>query len=813
MPAKEATPFQQALDARVASAASGLVERLPDKRLRCLACGHRCLILPGLRGICRVRYNREGELLVPYGYVGALQCDPTEKKPFFHALPGSDALTFGMLGCDLHCSYCLTGESRVATGYGMRTLAELWESGSPDPGGDEDKRCPEPSATAIADDGTEREIRWVFRHAYEGSLVRVVPRMLPAIEATHDHMVLATDQPGVEPARMVPASDLTTRHFLAVPRIRVPGRPVVIDVDALLRSRLGNVKVRRHAAIPVVEEIVRLTAAGDSSAVIATQVGLSASHVRHLRSRLVRRGGDVRALIIRPELLIFEEGRLRFGQERRPGIPAQLPLTAELAELLGYYCAEGGVLSARDRPNSHSLTFTFGPVEIELVERCRALVEQLFSVATYVSRRSTTLAVSVSKASLALLFRGLCGSGSPSKHVPRCIQGAELPVVASFLSAFVAGDGHRYSNGKVSITTVSEQLAWDIAWLVMRLGYLPGIYCAERPLSQVILGRTVNCEPRQYTVVWYERPVARRLFREDDEFFYLPIRELSQRQYRGYVYNLETAGRHTFTANGVAVHNCQNWVTSQAPRDPGALADPLDVTPRQLVDIAQRHGARIVATSYNEPLITSEWAVDVFKEARRQGFMTAYVSNGNATREVLEYIRPFTDLYKIDLKSMRDRNYRSLGGKLENILAGVRMVHELGFWLEIVTLVIPGFNDSDEELRDAASFLVSVSPDIPWHVTAFHKDYRMQDPHNTTPAHLLRATRIGEEAGLRYVYAGNLPGRVSGYENTRCPACRTTLVRRYGYRILEDRLSGFGRCPRCGQKIPGIWDITVGAKH
>jgi len=263
----------------------------------------------------------------------------------------------------------------------------------------------------------------------------------------------------------------------------------------------------------------------------------------------------------------------------------------------------------------------------------------------------------------------------------------------------------------------------------------------------------------------------------------------------------------TFGMLGCDLHcsYCQNWVTSQALRDPGALSEPMDVRPRQLVDIAQRQEASVVATSYNEPLITSEWAVEVFKEARPRGFMTAYISNGNATREVLEYIRPFTDLYKIDLKSFRDKNYRSLGGKLENIVNGVRMVHEMGFWLEIVTLIIPGFNDSDEELGDIAHFLAGLSPSIPWHVTAFHKDYRMQDPDNTTPQTLLRAAAIGEAAGLQYIYAGNLPGRVGRYEDTRCPSCQTALVRRFGYRILEDRLTGNGICHHCGFKIPGIW--------
>jgi len=250
---------------------------------------------------------------------------------------------------------------------------------------------------------------------------------------------------------------------------------------------------------------------------------------------------------------------------------------------------------------------------------------------------------------------------------------------------------------------------------------------------------------------------------------------------------------------------CQNWLTSQALRDPVAGSEPMDVSPQELAAMAQRLGAHVMASSYNEPLITSEWAVSVFKVAKAQGLLTAYISNGNATREVLEYLRPWVDCYKIDLKSMSDKNYRALGGKLENVLAAVKMVHELGFWMEIVTLVVPGFNDSDEELREAARFLASVSPDIPWHVTAFHKDYKMTDPDNTGPTTLIRAANIGREEGLRYLYAGNLPGMVGELENTYCPNCRTLLVGRYGYFIQEYRIAHDGTCPTCGTVIPGLW--------
>jgi pyruvate formate lyase activating enzyme len=224
-----------------------------------------------------------------------------------------------------------------------------------------------------------------------------------------------------------------------------------------------------------------------------------------------------------------------------------------------------------------------------------------------------------------------------------------------------------------------------------------------------------------------------------------------------------------------------------------------------MAHIGHRYGARLAVSSYNEPLITSEWAVEVFKVVRASGFRTAFVSNGNGTPEVLQYLRPWTEGYKIDLKTMNDRNYRQLGGVLAHVLDTIKQVYALGFWLEIVTLIVPGFNDSEAELREAAAFLASVSPDIPWHVTAFHQDYKMTDRDNTSVRTLIRAAEIGYGAGLHYVYAGNLPGHVGPYENTLCPGCRTTLIRRYGFRILEDRVGPQGICPECDTRLAGIW--------
>ncbi|MCC6148577.1 MAG: AmmeMemoRadiSam system radical SAM enzyme [Anaerolineaceae bacterium] len=253
---------------------------------------------------------------------------------------------------------------------------------------------------------------------------------------------------------------------------------------------------------------------------------------------------------------------------------------------------------------------------------------------------------------------------------------------------------------------------------------------------------------------------------------------------------------------------CQNWLTSQTLRDPAAALPPeyiQRISPEQITATAKRVGARLVISSYNEPLITSEWAVAIFRHALALDLRCAYVSNGNATPEVLEYLRPYLTAYKVDLKTMRDKGYRQLGGVLQHVLDAIRRAHELGLWVEVVTLIVPGFNDDPKELWDAARFIRSVSPDIPWHVTAFHPDYKMRDGAYTRASSLQQAADIGQEAGLNYVYAGNLPGRVGSLENTHCPRCFSLLIQRQGFTVQKYRITAQGACPQCGEKIAGIW--------
>jgi pyruvate formate lyase activating enzyme len=489
-----------------------LYERLPNDRVRCFACGHRCLIPPGHDGVCRVRFNEGGVLKVPFGYVAALQVDPVEKKPFFHALPGSRALSFGMLGCDYHCGYCFAPGTLVETSAGPLAIDALFARAEAVLDGEAESVAVRPGVEVTTHLGRERAVRGVFRHQYRGPLMIISPREGTQIRATPDHefLVCARAARGSPPpAFFVPASGITPEYDLLEPR------------------------------------------------------------------------------------------------------------------------SDGG-------------------------------------------------------------FR-------------------------------------------------------------------------RKPIDDT-------------RVIAYDGPV----------------------------YNLEVEEDHTYLVQGAAVHNCQNWITSQALRDPRAVAPSRTMSAPEIVALAQEHGAPIVTSTYNEPLITSEWAVEVFRHAKPAGLVCSYVSNGNGTKEVLDYIAPWVSLYKVDLKGFRDRSYRDLGGILDRVTWTIQELHARGIWLEIVTLLVPGVNDSKEEIGDLTRFVASVSPDIPWHVTAFHQDYKMTSPVDTTVSHLQRAAEQGQEAGLHFVYAGNLPGEVGRFENTWCPGCGALLIERRGYRVRQNRLRD-GACPECSRAIPGVW--------
>jgi len=794
-----------------APAATELIETFPNGDIKCYACGHRCLIKPGRDGVCRVRFNDNGVLKVPFNYVGCLACDPIEKKPFFHVLPGSDALTFGMLGCDFHCGYCFTPETVVATEQGPTTFADLFASA---------QRVQEladvmiaypQGRSAVAGSGRLRAIEAVFKHHYRGPVTIIRSYCLGKIRCTPDHRVYATTDAQTPPEK-IETKDLTAAHFLAVPRHHTFGSTDTIDVASELASHHTTYRIRWKLTATQRELVASATAAGESSRQIGLSLGKSASYIRHVRSKLARSAArDAKTT----GLLVARE-HVRFPHERGAGIPARIELNESLATLLGFYCAEGSVVRDKKRPNSFKMNFSFSHRELARAQKICELLKRCFDITACITWRATTLAACSGKTSLCLLFQSLAGVGAAGKRVPRQLFDAPQSVVRAFLDAYIDGDGHRYRNGKVSITTVSRDLAHGVAFLALKLGFLPSIYEANLTPQCTIQGRIVNRRPRQYTVVWYETPhpplakVKQRIL-ETDDFHLIPLRGICTEDYDGDVFNMQVEHEHNYLANFLLVSNCQNWVTSQMLRDPDAVAPPKLTNPKQLVDIAIQQGAPVVASSYNEPLITSEWAVAVFKEARARNLKCAYISNGNGTPQVLDYIRPYVEAYKVDLKTFDPKHYRELGGVLENVMQTIRDLKARNFWVEIVTLVVPGFSDHPDDMKRMADYLASVDPLMPWHITAFHPDYKMTDGYRrTTVDDLMRIAQFGVDAGLKYIYPGNLPGQVGEWENTRCHHCNATVIKRYGFLVQQNRVNRDGTCPDCHKQLPGIWGKSSG---
>ncbi len=263
-------------------------------------------------------------------------------------------------------------------------------------------------------------------------------------------------------------------------------------------------------------------------------------------------------------------------------------------------------------------------------------------------------------------------------------------------------------------------------------------------------------------------------------------------------YSISTVG-----CNFQCLH-CQNWQISQFPRFNNGAITGQDATPAQVVQDAITSGSKSISYTYVEPTIFYEFAYDTGVKAREKGLKNVFVSNGYMTPETCEHSTQFLDAINIDLKAFTDKFYKEVcKARLEPVPDSIKLMHELGIWVEVTTLIIPGWNDTDAELREIARFIKGVSESIPWHVTAFHPTYKMLDRPPTPVETLRRAREIGLEEGLKYVYEGNIPGE--GGENTYCPSCGEMVIARYGFSILENKLEQ-GKCPKCSEAIDGVWD-------
>lgn len=245
---------------------------------------------------------------------------------------------------------------------------------------------------------------------------------------------------------------------------------------------------------------------------------------------------------------------------------------------------------------------------------------------------------------------------------------------------------------------------------------------------------------------------------------------------------------------------CQNWHLSQKFESRQFHF----ISPNQIVQTALLNHCECIAFTYNEPTIWGEYVHDIAQLAKSKGLSTTFITNGSMSNEFIDYLFPFIDAVNVDLKSFNPLFYKqTCKGDLSTVLNNIRTLHSLGLWLEITTLVIPGENDSVHELKDIASYIASLSKSIPWHVTAFHPDYKMTNKHRTSFDLLKRAYMEGKRAGLDFVYMGNIQN--TQYESTYCPQCQKALIRREGMHVRTSSFSG--ACPSCGNTIPGVWRV------
>jgi len=248
---------------------------------------------------------------------------------------------------------------------------------------------------------------------------------------------------------------------------------------------------------------------------------------------------------------------------------------------------------------------------------------------------------------------------------------------------------------------------------------------------------------------------------------------------------------------------CQNWQISQSPREDRSIGSQ-EVSPDQIVAAAANYECASISYTYTEPTVFFELAYDTAKLAHERGILNCFVSNGFMTPLAVETIAPYLDAINVDLKAFRDETYRRvMKARLEPVLTCLRALVAAGIWVEVTTLVVPGMNDSPQELRDIANFIAGeLGPHVPWHVSRFHADYKVTNMQSTPIVTLETACRMGRDAGLKYVYCGNVPGEAD--ENTYCPSCGVKLVERLGFRASNVRIDD-GCCRDCGERIEGLW--------
>ena len=664
-----------------------------------------------------------------------------------------------------NCRYCFLPGTHVSTRDGHvpieRIFSESQETMNPEIRRIRDRKV-------LTHRGRWRKATKAFRHLYSGEVLRIRPFYLPGFECTPDHHVFASI--GGKRVRKVLARELKIGDFLAIPRLRSRDRSVV-ETESLF----GDLSVPSY------------------------------KHDVHL---------DV------------SSGRVRWSSEHGRGIPARVPVTARLARLLGYYCAEGSVSWHRQRANSGSVWFSFGAHEEARIRDVERLLTDIFGARTRRSRQSNRVAVIASGASVATFFRMLCGESSATKHVPTPILASgNRKVLKGFITGYLNGDGYltrRRGKGQVlGSTSVSQVLTFGVAQVLIALGEVPRVYRSRNEPTYEIEGRHVSrlddhimhlfveeasLDPEEVT--WTSSPVR---VLQDPDYTLIPIRSIERYDYVGPVYNIEVDQDHSYTANFMAVSNCQNADISQRRKVEG-----IEVEPQDVVRMTLEQGCQGLAYTYNQPTIFIEFARDIGMRARKAGLINIFVSNGYDTPETVAEMPKFLDCVTVDFKGSGETNFVRKYINIPNAdpifqtLLDTRDTKKIH--IEITDLIVPQVGDDLGAARKLAKWVYdNLGPDTPIHFLRFHPDYKMMEFPWTPVETLEKHCAVAKEEGLRYVYIGNVSGH--RLENTYCPGCGAIAIKRYGFDITGWYLDKDNKCRKCGYKLAIFGRLEQTAKE
>ncbi|HUV43128.1 MAG TPA: radical SAM protein [Patescibacteria group bacterium] len=772
-----------------------LAKTLKNKKVACFTCQRRCQISPDQWGFCQTRINKNGTLKsVIYGVVSSVNLDPIEKKPVFHYKPGSNCLSLGTYGCNFKCAFCFLPDTNIATEKGIYNLKKLFELNK--------------KPRVYSHTGKLRKINKVFRHRYDGKIITIKPYYAPQIECTPSHEFFVTTNSQDNKIQKIKAKDLTKKHYLLIPKNYPFSKLSTFDLNKVLYSSIGEYRKSRKTSYNDILKILELSQNGTTSRIIGDTFNLHPAYVRTLRSRLKNKKIIQKEIVFGKNLLIEKNGGIKFKTEKQPSLPRFIALDKNLAKLLGYYCAEGWVVKNKSRPNSFQISFAFSKKERHYAEEVKKLIVTIFGINPKIVTRETTVTVEIGKSSLALFFKNLCGSTALKKRVPAEINQSPREIIQQFLEGYINGDGWRKPD-EIAINTVSPTLAIGIYWLVLKLGFLPRFYKWEPSITKKIGTRLVK-QSTLYYVKWkIKKPTtpkakASTKYIEKNGYYFIPINKINKRKYRGEVFNLEIEKDHSYLANFIGVGNCQNWDISHTNGASINLDNQKLLSPKEAIKMAKKSGAEGIAWTYNEPAIWLEYSLDGAKLAQKEKIYTCWVTNGYATKEAIDKIAPYLNIYRVDLKSFDNKLYKKLIGvpQAKGVFEVTKYVHNQypEIHLECVTNIIPTWNDSENNLKKIAHWIVkNLGKKTPWHVTRFFPYADLTNVPPTPPETLLKARKIGMKEGLEFVYIGNLP--VDEEDDTFCPKCHNLAIRRTGYRTEILAVDKDGHCSDCGEDL------------